>query len=172
MSLIEPVKTRLRARWEVDEKGHAIVRRHNLSTSMDPKRRIAEARDLNNNLMRWRVAEGIDLDIIRNANVTILGMGTLGCGVVRTLMVPCSFLSYGSFLMCRDGEYRSSRLWIMELFRFQILLDRVCILLKIVFPGKHLKSRPRQPQWQKSILEWYSPKTEGSLTYSGSMATR
>jgi ubiquitin-like modifier-activating enzyme ATG7 len=54
---------------------------------MDPKRRIAEARELNNNLMRWRVAEGLDLDIIRNANVTILGMGTLGCGVVRTLMV-------------------------------------------------------------------------------------
>jgi len=54
---------------------------------MDPKRRIAEARELNNNLMRWRVAEGLDLDVIRNSNVAILGMGTLGCGVVRTLMV-------------------------------------------------------------------------------------
>ena len=54
---------------------------------MDPRRRIAEARDLNNNLMRWRVAEGIDLEIIRRQRVLVLGMGTLGCGVVRTLMV-------------------------------------------------------------------------------------
>jgi hypothetical protein len=54
---------------------------------MDPKRRIAEARDLNNNLMRWRVAQGIDLDVIRKANIAVLGMGTLGCGVVRTMMV-------------------------------------------------------------------------------------
>ena len=64
------------------------MRHHDLSTAMDPKRRIAEARDLNNNLMRWRVAQGIDLDVIRRANVAVLGMGTLGCGVVRTLMVP------------------------------------------------------------------------------------
>jgi ubiquitin-like modifier-activating enzyme ATG7 len=55
---------------------------------MDPKQRISEARDLNNNLMRWRVAEGIDLEGIKRGKVAILGMGTLGCGVVRTLMVP------------------------------------------------------------------------------------
>jgi ubiquitin-like modifier-activating enzyme ATG7 len=57
---------------------------------MDPQKRISEARDLNNNLMRWRVARGLDLDIIRERNVAVLGMGTLGCGVVRTLMVPPS----------------------------------------------------------------------------------
>jgi len=55
---------------------------------MDPKRRIAEARDLNNNLMRWRVATGLDLEIIKRSKVLVLGVGTLGCGVVRTLMVP------------------------------------------------------------------------------------
>jgi ubiquitin-like modifier-activating enzyme ATG7 len=54
---------------------------------MDPKQRISEARDLNNNLMRWRVAEGIDLECIKRGKVAVLGMGTLGCGVVRTLMV-------------------------------------------------------------------------------------
>jgi hypothetical protein len=37
--------------------------------------------------MRWRVAEGIDLEGIKRGKVAILGMGTLGCGVVRTLMV-------------------------------------------------------------------------------------
>ena len=66
-----------------------MARRHNLSTLLDPKIRIKEARDLNNNLMKWRVASGINLDIIKSANIVVLGMGTLGCGVVRTLMV-CS----------------------------------------------------------------------------------
>jgi ubiquitin-like modifier-activating enzyme ATG7 len=59
---------------------------------MDPTRRIAEARDLNNNLMRWRVASGINLDVIKRSKVLVLGMGTLGCGVVRTLMVSSCFL--------------------------------------------------------------------------------
>jgi hypothetical protein len=61
---------------------------------MDPKQRIKEARDLNNNLMRWRVARGLDLEIVKGQKVLVLGMGTLGCGVVRTLMVPepCCFV--------------------------------------------------------------------------------
>ena len=79
---------KLHARWEKDFSGKRVARRHNLSTMMDPKRRIAEARDLNNNLMRWRVATGLDLEVIKRAKVLVLGMGTLGCGVVRTLMVP------------------------------------------------------------------------------------
>jgi hypothetical protein len=54
---------------------------------MDPKQRIREARDLNNNLMKWRVAQGIDLDVVKGGKVLVLGMGTLGCAVVRTLMV-------------------------------------------------------------------------------------
>lgn len=96
----EPLKLRIRARWETDSHGRPIVRHHDLSTAMDPKRRIAEARDLNNNLMRWRVAEGIDLDVIRRANVAILGMGTLGCGVVRTLMVHDSPFLNSPSMVC------------------------------------------------------------------------
>jgi hypothetical protein len=77
----------LLSRWEPDFSGRRVARRHNLSTLLDPKLRIREARDLNNNLMKWRIASGIDLDLIKVANVLVLGMGTLGCGVVRTLMV-------------------------------------------------------------------------------------
>jgi len=74
--------------WELDFSGQKrIPRTQNLSSMMDPKRRIAEARDLNNHLMKWRVAEGINLDIIKEQKALILGMGTLGCIVVRTLMV-------------------------------------------------------------------------------------
>jgi ubiquitin-like modifier-activating enzyme ATG7 len=81
------VPGKLLPRWETDFSGRRVARRHNLSTLMDPKQRISEARDLNNNLMRWRVAEGIDLECIKRGKVAVLGMGTLGCGVVRTLMV-------------------------------------------------------------------------------------
>ena len=78
---------KVHAHWEKDFSGKRVARRHDLSTMMDPKRRISEARDLNNNLMRWRVATGIDLEVIKRAKVLVLGMGTLGCGVVRALMV-------------------------------------------------------------------------------------
>ena len=102
---------KLHARWEKDFSGKRVARRHDLSTMMDPKIRIREARDLNNNLMKWRVATGIDLDIIKRAKVLVLGMGTLGCGVVRTLIVPnpyppisalCLLWLWGSFCFSLD----------------------------------------------------------------------
>jgi hypothetical protein len=85
----------LLSRWEHDFSGRRVPRRHNLSTLLDPTIRIKEARDLNNNLMKWRVASGIDLDIIKSANIVVLGMGTLGCGVVRTLMVILISILWG-----------------------------------------------------------------------------
>jgi hypothetical protein len=87
LTLLESPTLKLLPRWELDFSTRRVPRRHNLTTLMDPKHRISEARELNNNLMRWRVAQGLNLDIIRSANIAILGMGTLGCGVVRTLMV-------------------------------------------------------------------------------------
>jgi hypothetical protein len=80
------------SRWEKDPTSQKRVpRRVILSAMMDPKRRIAEARDLNNRLMKWRVAMGLDLEAVKRSKVLVLGMGTLGCAVVRTLMVsfPC-----------------------------------------------------------------------------------
>lgn len=56
-------------------------------------RRLADqAVELNLQLMRWRIMPALDLDKVKNTKVLLLGAGTLGCYVARTLMVrapPC-----------------------------------------------------------------------------------
>ncbi|KDD73945.1 hypothetical protein H632_c1708p0, partial [Helicosporidium sp. ATCC 50920] len=72
--------------WEPTAQGKLAPRRVDLSSSMDPSRLAESAVELNLRLMRWRALPELDLEAIRAARCLLLGAGTLGCAVARTLL--------------------------------------------------------------------------------------
>uniref|UniRef100_A0A4W4DWS9 Ubiquitin-like modifier-activating enzyme ATG7 n=1 Tax=Electrophorus electricus TaxID=8005 RepID=A0A4W4DWS9_ELEEL len=72
--------------WEKNSKGAMGPRSVNLSECMDPKRLAESSVDLNLKLMRWRLVPSLDLDKVVSTKCLLLGAGTLGCNVARTLM--------------------------------------------------------------------------------------
>lgn len=79
-----------------------------------PQRLAAQAVDLNLKLMRWRILPALDLDKMSSTRCLLLGAGTLGCYVARTLMVCLALLlSENKFTLFRAGE--SARLHLLTL---------------------------------------------------------
>ncbi|KAH7883150.1 hypothetical protein F5I97DRAFT_1902440 [Phlebopus sp. FC_14] len=62
------------------------ARMADLAPMMDPTRLADQAVDLNLKLMRWRILPSLDLDRVAATKCLLLGAGTLGCYVARTLM--------------------------------------------------------------------------------------
>lgn len=72
--------------WERTESGKLTSRNVDLSEYMDERKLADQAVDLNLKLIKWRIAPTIDLDVIKNCKCLLLGAGTLGTYVSRTLM--------------------------------------------------------------------------------------
>jgi ubiquitin-like modifier-activating enzyme ATG7 len=72
--------------WERTETGKLTSRNVDLSEYMDERKLADQAVDLNLKLIKWRIAPNIDLDVIKNSRCLLLGAGTLGTYVSRTLM--------------------------------------------------------------------------------------
>ncbi|EDO19226.1 hypothetical protein Kpol_1050p86 [Vanderwaltozyma polyspora DSM 70294] len=72
--------------WEKNLLGRLAPLSIDLSTLIDPLKVAGQSVDLNLKLMKWRIAPDIDLDVIKERKVLILGAGTLGCYVSRSLM--------------------------------------------------------------------------------------
>ncbi|GAA5993413.1 hypothetical protein JCM5350_006869 [Sporobolomyces pararoseus] len=72
--------------WEKNAQGSLGPRMADLGPLMDPVRLADQAVDLNLQLMRWRILPELDLDKVKQTKCLVLGAGTLGCYVSRTLM--------------------------------------------------------------------------------------
>lgn len=72
--------------WEKNQREKMGPRMVNLSSTMDPVKLAESAVDLNLKLMRWRLVPSLDLEKIAATKCLLLGSGTLGCNVARSLM--------------------------------------------------------------------------------------
>ncbi|ORZ40662.1 hypothetical protein BCR44DRAFT_1481771 [Catenaria anguillulae PL171] len=85
--------------WERTADGKLAPRSVDLAHMMDPKRLAEDAVHLNLKLMKWRVLPSLDLDAISSARCLLLGAGTLGCYVARSLLAwgvkHVTFVDYG-----------------------------------------------------------------------------
>jgi ubiquitin-like modifier-activating enzyme ATG7 len=58
----------------------------NLQPLLDPKHLAIQAADLNLKLMKWRMLPALEVAMLQQQKVLLLGAGTLGCSVARTLL--------------------------------------------------------------------------------------
>ncbi|KAF8621303.1 hypothetical protein AX15_007901 [Amanita polypyramis BW_CC] len=72
--------------WEKNTQGKLGPRVADLGPMMDPKLLANQAVDLNLKLMRWRILPSLNLEKVSSTRCLLLGAGTLGCYVSRTLM--------------------------------------------------------------------------------------
>lgn len=56
-----------------------------LKSFISPEILSSQAVNLNLNLMKWRIAPNLNLDILKNLKCLIIGTGTLGCSIARNL---------------------------------------------------------------------------------------
>ena len=72
--------------WERDVHGQLSPRLVDLKSTLDPHERAAQAADLNLKLMAWRMFPECDAAMLHGKRCLLIGAGTLGCAVARTLL--------------------------------------------------------------------------------------
>mmetsp|Transcript_4409 Transcript_4409/g.5077 ORF Transcript_4409/g.5077 Transcript_4409/m.5077 type:complete len:849 (-) Transcript_4409:41-2587(-) len=72
--------------WELNARSKPGPRSVNLAPLLSPAHLAQQATDLNLKLMKWRMIPNLDLQRLSNTRVLLLGSGTLGCSVARTLL--------------------------------------------------------------------------------------
>ena len=58
----------------------------NLRPLLDQQHLAIQAADLNLKLMKWRMIPNLNVDLLQSTKVLLIGAGTLGCSVARTLL--------------------------------------------------------------------------------------
>lgn len=72
--------------WQPNERGKAGPNVLNANAVMNTQSIMEQAVDLNIRLMKWRLWPNVNVEKLSNTKCLLLGAGTLGCAVARTLM--------------------------------------------------------------------------------------
>lgn len=72
--------------WEKNMQGKLLPKIIDLGSLIDPIKIADQTTDLNLKLMKWRIVPDLNLEIIKESSVLLLGAGTLGCYVARNLL--------------------------------------------------------------------------------------
>jgi ubiquitin-like modifier-activating enzyme ATG7 len=72
--------------WELNARGKPGPRWVNLRPLLDQNHLAIQAADLNLKLMKWRMIPDLNVDLLQSTKVLLIGAGTLGCSVARTLL--------------------------------------------------------------------------------------
>ncbi|KAH3899321.1 related to Ubiquitin-like modifier-activating enzyme ATG7 [Saccharomycodes ludwigii] len=126
--------------WERNNRGKLGPKFIDLSTLLDPLKMNEQSVDLNLKLMKWRIEPDLNLDIIKSKKVLLLGAGTLGCYVARTL------LSWGvrNFTFVDNGRVSHSNPVRQSLFNFEDVgqwkAEAAAKNLKKIFPQLNTES--------------------------------
>ncbi|PKI85401.1 Atg7p [Malassezia vespertilionis] len=124
--------------WERNAQGKLLPKLASLGAMLDPRYLAENAVDLNLKLMRWRVIPELALETIQHADTLLIGAGTLGCNVARTL------LGWGvrKITLVDNGRVAFSNPVRQPLYEFDECLDggqpkavAAAAALKRIFPG-------------------------------------
>ena len=72
--------------WELNQNNKPGPRSVDLRPLVSPAHLTRQANDLNLRLMKWRALPSLDVEMLSGLKVLLLGAGTLGCNVARTLL--------------------------------------------------------------------------------------
>ena len=72
--------------WELNARNKPGPRWVNLKPLLDQNHLAIQAADLNLKLMKWRMIPNLDINRLQSSKVLLVGAGTLGCSVARTLL--------------------------------------------------------------------------------------
>jgi ubiquitin-like modifier-activating enzyme ATG7 len=86
--------------WELNTRQKPGPRSVNLRPLLDQNHLAIQAADLNLKLMKWRMIPSLNVNMLQSTKVLLLGAGTLGCSVARTLLGwgvrQFKFVDYGT----------------------------------------------------------------------------
>jgi len=105
--------------WEPNAQNKMGPRLMDLSDQLDPQKLSQAACDLNLKLMRWRALPSLDVPLLASTSCLLIGSGTLGCAVARTL------LGWGlrNITMLDNGKVSYSNPSRQSLFKFQDCIE-------------------------------------------------